>query len=452
NDSQSYFVLNLDKNSDTIAFVGQNHFIMNSTVKENVLFDCEFDEKKYETVIDASALRSDLMLLPAGDETEIGEKGINLSGGQKARICIARALYRSNSISLMLLDDPLSAVDNDVALTIFRKEAKHYMLGGDEQHLEFLEYFDRILVMEQHGGVCQLADNVVQSDLEYLKTKYSKLLDHLISKDRLRKQPQNNVPTKTVTTTTATTATTTTTTTTATTTTADTSTAAATAMAIGSTSPDQVLDEAQILEEEDENTSNKKAQFTPLEIQTETPQQQQQQQQQTKSDATATLIPSVHQIGQEKKQLLGDKYETMRKITVQEERKRGDARQGSLLKYMDEASNGHGILLLFCVILVNIVGQIPLVLCDMWLSWWASANDHVTSTASFRPFFDTEHWKQHWWMLGSFICCITALCASISRLLFGYLLCMRASAHLHSDILEKLLRAPISYFDATPTG
>lgn len=84
-------------------------WIQNTTVRENIVFGHEFDQKKYDDIIYACSLESDLEMLPAGDETEIGERGINLSGGQKARINLARAVYAETDI--ILLDDVLSAVD-----------------------------------------------------------------------------------------------------------------------------------------------------------------------------------------------------------------------------------------------------------------------------------------------------------------------------------------------------
>lgn len=80
-------------NSPLVAFVPQQAWIKNATVKQNILFEKEFEEDFYEEVIDACALRYDIELMQAGDETEIGEKGINLSGGQKQRISLARSIY-----------------------------------------------------------------------------------------------------------------------------------------------------------------------------------------------------------------------------------------------------------------------------------------------------------------------------------------------------------------------
>lgn len=85
--------------------VPQQAWIMNTTVKKNILFGHEFDQQRYDDAVKYSCLKSDLDILINQDETEIGEKGVNLSGGQKARVSLARALYKNSEI--YLLDDPL---------------------------------------------------------------------------------------------------------------------------------------------------------------------------------------------------------------------------------------------------------------------------------------------------------------------------------------------------------
>ena len=84
----------------------------NSTIRDNITFGLPFDEEKYYTVVDACSLGSDFAQFPGGDMTEVGERGITLSGGQKARINLARAVYADKEI--VLLDDVLSAVDAKV--------------------------------------------------------------------------------------------------------------------------------------------------------------------------------------------------------------------------------------------------------------------------------------------------------------------------------------------------
>ncbi|XP_033149992.1 LOW QUALITY PROTEIN: multidrug resistance-associated protein 1 [Drosophila busckii] len=102
-----------------MAYVPQQAWIQNATVRDNILFGKPYDRKRYNRVIDACALRTDIEILSAGDLTEIGEKGINLSGGQKQRISLARAVY--SDADLYLLDDPLSAVDAHVGKHIFEE-------------------------------------------------------------------------------------------------------------------------------------------------------------------------------------------------------------------------------------------------------------------------------------------------------------------------------------------
>ncbi|CAF3495114.1 unnamed protein product, partial [Rotaria sp. Silwood1] len=102
----------------TIAYVPQTAWIMNTTLKENILFGRDFNKNLYNRIIEACALKQDLEMLPASDETEIGEKGINLSGGQRQRVSLARALY--SNADIYLLDDPLSAVDAHVGTYIFK--------------------------------------------------------------------------------------------------------------------------------------------------------------------------------------------------------------------------------------------------------------------------------------------------------------------------------------------
>jgi ABC-type multidrug transport system fused ATPase/permease subunit len=95
-----------------IAYVPQQAWIINATVRDNILLGKPFDQEKYDNIIYAAGLKPDLDMLPAMDLTEIGERGINLSGGQKQRVSLARAAYQDADI--YLLDDPLSAVDAHV--------------------------------------------------------------------------------------------------------------------------------------------------------------------------------------------------------------------------------------------------------------------------------------------------------------------------------------------------
>ncbi|RHY50243.1 hypothetical protein DYB30_011228 [Aphanomyces astaci] len=102
-----------------IAYFAQQPWIQNATIRDNILFGKPFDAAKYANVVEACALTKDIAELPAGDSTEIGQKGINLSGGQKARVSLARACY--SDADIFVLDSPLSAVDAIVQNEIFTK-------------------------------------------------------------------------------------------------------------------------------------------------------------------------------------------------------------------------------------------------------------------------------------------------------------------------------------------
>jgi len=94
------------------AYVAQSAWIMNASVRENIVFGHRYNPEFYQATVRACALLEDFDALPDGDETEVGEKGISLSGGQKARLTLARAVYARADV--YLLDDPLSAVDQHV--------------------------------------------------------------------------------------------------------------------------------------------------------------------------------------------------------------------------------------------------------------------------------------------------------------------------------------------------
>uniref|UniRef100_A0A8K9WWA5 ABC-type glutathione-S-conjugate transporter n=1 Tax=Oncorhynchus mykiss TaxID=8022 RepID=A0A8K9WWA5_ONCMY len=135
----------------SVAYVPQQAWIQNATLKDNIVFGQERKESWYHRVVEACALLPDLEILPAGDGTEIGEKGLNLSGGQKQRVSLARAVYRKADV--YLLDDPLSAVDAHVGQHIFERVFGSEGLLKDQTRvlvthgLSFLPQADLILVM-----------------------------------------------------------------------------------------------------------------------------------------------------------------------------------------------------------------------------------------------------------------------------------------------------------------
>ncbi|KAJ7658484.1 multidrug resistance-associated ABC transporter [Mycena rosella] len=135
----------------TLAYVPQTAWIRNATLRQNIIFGQEEDEEKFRQIIRACSLEHDLEVLPHGEETEIGEKGINLSGGQKARVSLARAAYSTSDV--VLLDDPLSAVDSFVGKAILENCILHGALADRTRilvthALHVLDKVDYIYVMD----------------------------------------------------------------------------------------------------------------------------------------------------------------------------------------------------------------------------------------------------------------------------------------------------------------
>ncbi|KAF1815867.1 hypothetical protein P152DRAFT_390622 [Eremomyces bilateralis CBS 781.70] len=154
------------------AFCPQYAWIQNATVRDNIVFSKDFDRTWYDKVIDACALRPDFEMLPGGDQTEIGERGITVSGGQKQRLNIARAIYFNADIVIM--DDPLSAVDAHVGRHIMDQaicgllKDKCRILATHQLHV--LNRCDRIVWL-QEGRVAALDTfpNLMQHNEDFQK-------------------------------------------------------------------------------------------------------------------------------------------------------------------------------------------------------------------------------------------------------------------------------------------
>eukprot|EP00057_Strongylocentrotus_purpuratus_P029283 XP_011683757.1 PREDICTED: multidrug resistance-associated protein 5-like [Strongylocentrotus purpuratus] len=156
------------------AYVAQEAWIFNATVRENILFGKPMDEKRYAMVLDACSLKQDLTILTNGDETEIGERGINLSGGQKQRVSLARAVYADHDV--YFLDDPLSAVDAHVGEHIFKRCINGVLNEKTilfvTHQLQYLQDCDSVAVM-MNGRIKEQGSH---SELMSEKGEYARLI------------------------------------------------------------------------------------------------------------------------------------------------------------------------------------------------------------------------------------------------------------------------------------
>lgn len=135
-----------------ISFAPQEAWIFAGTVRENILLGEPFDANRYSEIIRICSLVQDFQIMPASDSTVIGERGVSLSGGQKARINLARALYRRADI--YLLDDPLSGVDAPVAKHIFTEAIQRFLESKTvilvTHQLRFLQQADKVLILDSN--------------------------------------------------------------------------------------------------------------------------------------------------------------------------------------------------------------------------------------------------------------------------------------------------------------
>lgn len=138
-----------------LSYAAQEAWIFPATLRENILFGLPINKEKYSKVIHLSCLMYDLKQLPDGDLTLVGERGISLSGGQKARLNLARALYQESDI--YLFDDPLSSVDTKVGQHLFHRLIKEHLDGKlrilVSHQLHFLPMADHIIVLNRNGEV-----------------------------------------------------------------------------------------------------------------------------------------------------------------------------------------------------------------------------------------------------------------------------------------------------------
>ncbi|CAF4743672.1 unnamed protein product [Rotaria sp. Silwood1] len=161
----------------SFCYVPQESWIFSSTIKTNILFGKAYDRNLFRNVVKATALDTDFVQLPNEENTLVGDQGVMLSGGQKARVNMARALYRNADI--YLLDDPLSAVDVKVAKHLFQKSIKSYLADKIcilvTHQIQFLQDATKIIVLN-NGEMVHMG---TYTDLLASSTSFARLLDDI---------------------------------------------------------------------------------------------------------------------------------------------------------------------------------------------------------------------------------------------------------------------------------
>lgn len=335
-----------------ISYCSQTPWVVNDTLRGNILFGRAFNEERYNAVIEACALLADLNVLPAGDETEIGERGINLSGGQKARVSLARALYNGET-KIVLLDDPLSAVDSHVGKHIFANAINGPLSQGTTRvlvthHVQLLSRCDKVIVMEKgtikHQGTYE---ELVTQGVDFVGA---------IDVSRLNEGKPKE------------------------------------------------LEDNDIEGEESVGESGEK-------------------------------VSPEHNTSESTK---ADMAKNGKELVKNEEREEGHVSVSAYYSYA--AAGGYCVALL--AVLVQSIGRGTEVGAGFWLAKWA--DDSLASVLSDSDTFYYVGIYALFGILGVIGLTVRALLIAFHRL--------RASRKLHDDMTESIMRAPVAFFDVTPTG
>ena len=405
-----------------VGYLSQKPWIRNQTMKENIVaFGPPYDAARYQRCIKAAALLADFAILPAGDQTEIGEQGLNLSGGQKARVSLARALYRAESTDIYAMDDILSAVDMNVGRVMF-EEAVMGVLGAKTRilvlnsHLHFLQRCDRILVVERleaatadHPAGGRIAATGSYKDIA---ARYPHLLSALESTQdageegeeahvifdpktrplgivkekngRGRSRPSEVVPFHAK-------------------------------QSISSLAPSIT---AELDKSDASNDSPRSADEADEAKDTTDPLPPVKPPAPSTTPAVSGALISIERTGE------------------------GEIALSVYVKYFQAASVRFGLLVLVLILASYVCGQVTRIMSDYWLVEWGSDNN---SPPAAHP---TEYWVLTWagWIVGAFT-------FALSRAYYFTHTNIRASSALHNRVFARLMRAPTNlFFDITPAG
>ncbi|CAL8366353.1 unnamed protein product [Gadus morhua 'NCC'] len=375
----------------SVAYVPQQAWIQNATLRDNILFGGPHDSDRFQGVLDACALGPDLELLPGRDLTEIGEKGINLSGGQKQRISLARAAYSHSDI--YLLDDPLSAVDSHVGKHLFREVIGPKGLLKDKTRIlvthgvSFLPYVDEIVVLVE-GAVSEVGS---YQSLRATKGAFSEFLDTYAKEENREQGPA--------------------------------------AEAVG----------VEVEEEEEEVSGGEdlQADCAPEDVVTGTLKREGSIRRSLRSQGSVRLRSNS---SSPKKELATDLKKGQRLIE-KETMETGQVKFSMYLQYLRAVGWGYSSMMFLMYLVQNVafIGQ------NLWLSDWTTDSVdyfNMTYPASKRDtrvgVFGALGVAQ-----GLFVFLGTLFMAEGS---------VSASSILHSRLLHTILRVPMVFFDTTPTG
>lgn len=417
-----------------LAYAPQEAWIFPGTVRENILLGKAFKRDRYLEVIQVCSLKRDLDILIEGDATYVGDRGVSLSGGQRARINLARALYHEADI--YVLDDPLSAVDAPVARHIFTHAIRTFLRGKTvilaTHQLQFLRFADKVLVLERDqsplfGTVEQLRQSDKFKALNFAREAFEEA--HREGVDCREQQAQ-----------------------------AAAATAAAKAAAAAS---------AEAAEQEVDSIATASSDTKPFvteesgELEIPTPSQGKKmtmmslvaQPAPIKKTSIAMLPENVKTKAAAANSAAGKSGNSAKMNGGRIETESSDTLSSNWSAYVYYVQNSANWIAIIWFIVVNIIAQVNLQYVDYFLSLWThSIQRHEFEGNSFQPASYIDNLDNN--QIAIWYAAVIGLCLVVSYIRTGtfYLGALCGSSNIHKKLFNSFIRAPVSFYDFKPIG
>jgi len=435
-----------------ISYCSQVPWLFYGTLRDNILFGEDFVEDKYKKVVAACSLLPDFQILNDGDLTMIGEKGISLSGGQKARVNLARCAYRS-SCDVYLLDDPLSALDAKVARKVF-----------DECICTFLKDKTRIVVTHQVSFLNNADKIAVLKEgnlLEYCKydeLKSKKDLNELVSsiqQEKLKTKCENKSDS-----------------------TSDIAPKTDEFKENNNRQKSESFCDSYISSGDDELEVLVKVNSDDEKVKVIRKEKSKKDNSEKPTDNKTDFDDESTEFAGESIQLLPQKSKSTQNLNANEELKAtGGVKSRIFMKYF-----GWNKFLLFCVVILAVVNHSSLLVADWWIAHWATkANDFLTAQEVVKksPTYNTSiKFNASYTTNSTYInstqatsisaiitefdnsfylnlyigVCLSACIFMILRFVFQFRYCVRAGIRLHDRMFKSILHTTVRFFDVNPVG
>ncbi|XP_053403770.1 ATP-binding cassette sub-family C member 5-like isoform X1 [Mercenaria mercenaria] len=380
----------------SLAYVSQQAWVMNTTVRDNILFGETYDPDRYAAVVESCALLQDFSDFVDGDQTEIGERGINLSGGQKQRISLARAVYSNKDI--YLLDDPLSAVDIHIGRHIFSecimKQLKGKTVLFVTHQLQYLSNCDQVIFMRDG----KITDTGTHSELMKGDTEYASLIKMFYTQEKEKEASLDNIGRP------------------------------------KSLHKQFSVDRPDYFRQRTLSSGSQGSQGSPR----------------TKRDPLRQMsVMSNRTVSVEEE----EQKPTGGKLIVAEEKKEGKVGWPVYRTYIKAAG---GYIVSGLVILTFVVTIASQSFASWWLSYWLNqGSGNTTITVGNETFISksvSDHPNLHFYTT-VYGCSVAVMIVMTALRAFVFMKAtLRASSTMHNDIFRKMMASPMKFFDTTPVG